>query len=203
MLDIKTIIQSLSYKHPFFQSEKSFQNALLEKLENEGYQSTKNGYFQGTKVDLLVECSKSDQIYIFNLRNKTAKLNFSYEGQKYELKNHSAQDQGRYDFIADLQSIENAVSKNEGVMGAAILMTNDHLYWQPPVKNNSVDEDFLLFEGRKISGELMWSDDAANGTKKNRDEVIPLKREYVCNWINYSSIKNDKNGEFRYLCIGV
>lgn len=51
------------------------------------------------KIDIWAEDLSDNKIIILEVRNKTKNLSFTYNGTDYELKNHGAQDQGRYDFI--------------------------------------------------------------------------------------------------------
>lgn len=63
--------------------------------------------------------------------------------------------------------------------GYAILLTNDHRYWEKPVKLDSVDRDFWVHEGRTVTGVLSWKQAASTGTKLGREEPIELRGAYI------------------------
>ncbi len=200
MLKIEEVMTSLSKIRPIFRSEKDFQDALQEEIKTKVPHCEKNKIVNGIKVDLWwVENGKEVSV---QLRHKTKKLAVTLNGESFELKNHGAQDLGRYDYVKDLQSLEKLCLENPFRMGVAILLTNDHLYWQTPVKNKSVDEDFLLYEGNRLTGECRWKEEASLGTTKGREEPILLRSKYKMCWSDYS-IFAESHSEFRFLCVGV
>lgn len=202
LMNIDTILSALSSKHPFFRSQKEFQEILIKELTLHGFRCTPDKFVnQKDKVDIWAEGPGNNEIIIFEVRNKTKKLSFSYNGTSYELKNHGAQDQGRYDFVKDIEKVEKAVSSRRNIKGYAILISNDPYYWDTPVKHDSVDRDFHINEGRVLRGILKWDSIASSGTTKNREDSIKLNQSYVLSWRNYSSVSNTKYGSFRYLLV--
>jgi hypothetical protein len=196
---IEEVLKSLSEKRQVFRSEKDFQEALCNEIRLAGNHCEKGKNIHGTRVDLYWE--ENGQEVVVQLRHKTKKLSVVVNGERFELKNHGAQDLGRYDFVKDLQSIERLCLDNPSRVGYVLLLTNEHLYWQPPMKNKSVDEEFLLFNGNRISGECAWKKEASYGTTNGREEPLLLRGEYKVEWKNYSTFPA-QNSEFRYLCVG-
>lgn len=200
MFDINRILDALSVNRPVFRLEKDFQEALYDSIRKLDYYCEKNKVIDGVKVDLYIE--EGNVSYFIQLRHKTRSTILHVQGEEFKLKTHGAQDQGRYDYFRDLHSLERIIKNSSLRTGYSILLTNDHLYWEPSNKQNTVDKDFLLNEGRKVTGTLDWKKEASNGTKKGRDQSIELSKEYIFRWNNYSSfiVGND---EFRYLCVEV
>ena len=106
------------------------------------------------------------------------------EDETFELKNQGAQDLGRYDYLKDISRLERwcAGSERRFSRGYAILLTNDLSYLRESIKDDPVDRDFRIHEGREISGCLAWLDGASKGTKKGREKSINLRSSYTLEW---------------------
>jgi hypothetical protein len=204
MFSIHEEMKALSQKHPFFSSKEAFKDALKFQLQ-EKFRVMNNKHFHGYVVDLWVEDPNGGQQYAIYLMNKLARLAIKQNNQSIELKHHGAQDIGRYDFLKQVEKLEKLATGRENVQGIAILLTNDHLYWSKPTRSNTVDSYFRIHENSILTGELKWLEHASAGTTKNREEPIVLKGMYKMQWHHYSTVCNDKHGEFRYLAahIGV
>jgi hypothetical protein len=123
----------------------------------------------------------------------------SVQVEDFNLRNHGAQDLGRYDFIKDIQRLEKIKSQKVGVKGFAILLTNVSSYWMPTQRNRTVDADFRLEDGRQIAGELEWKG-ASEGTMCGRKDKLMLNGSYPLKWEDYSTIGAE---QFRYLLIEI
>ncbi|WP_433745150.1 hypothetical protein [Falsibacillus pallidus] len=200
MLHIEEILQELSKKRPIFRSEEDFNQSLNGLLKSHYGNCTSKAKVNGIKVDLMIE--NGDEEILIQLKHKTRKISVMVDGVSFDLKNHGAQDQFRYDYLKDVKSLEPLCLDNPVRKGYAILLTNDHLYWQKPNKVDSVDKDFHLNEGRSISGTLVWSSTAGNGTTSSREEPIELKGHYKMSWYNYSAFRS-QDSEFRCLVVEV
>jgi hypothetical protein len=86
--------------------------------------------------------------------NKLARLTIKQENQLIELKHHWAEDCGRYDYLKQVEKLEKITMGGDNINGIAILLTNDHLYWNPPTKSLTVDSNFRIHENRILTGEL-------------------------------------------------
>lgn len=48
-----------------------------------------------------------------------------------------------------------------------------------------------------------WGAGASEGTKRDREDTIDLRRRYLIRWTDYADPVSAKNGKFRYLVIEV
>jgi hypothetical protein len=202
MIDINRIIFRLSYKPTILKSQMHLRDLMLEQLKFFGFDCGINIKIGNDSVDILAFDKVSSKKYLFEVRYKTKRLKINIEGMEYNLKNHGAQDQGRYDYIKDIEKLERLVDSRDNTEGFALMITNDHYYWEPPVKNESIDKDFLLYNGRTLNGHLKWGEHAAKGTMYNRETFIQIKRKYNIKWdeyVNYDS----KNAKFNFLLVHV
>ncbi len=87
--------------------------------------------------------------------------------------------------------------------GYAILVTNDHLYWQSPRKVNAIDKDFHIHEGHVLTGVCAWSEEASTGTTSGREEPIYFERSYPLKWQPYLTLGTKKNEVFQVLIVEV
>src|SRR4029077_4221383 len=100
------------------------------------------------------------------LKYKTRKLSLEISGETYSLRNHSAQDTGRYDFIKDISRLEAITASYPEALGYAILLTNEGAYWKGKSSKRTVDAAFRLHEDRVLAGECAWSKRPSAGTTK-------------------------------------
>jgi len=165
--------------------------------------------FPGSTDDVYLDIwlELNDATIPIELKYKTAKLSGDWEDESFNLRRHSAQDVSRYDFINDIARIETVMDAEECEYGIVLLLTNDHLYWQPPTRNNVVDYEFRLTNGKVLEDELSWNEDVGEGTVgKKREDPIILDGAYELDWrdYEYSIPSNSKgNDEFRYLLVEV
>jgi len=141
------------------------------------------------------------------LKYKPDTVRGEWGDESFNLRRHSAQDIARYDFISDIARIETVVAAEECDFGIVILLTNDHLYWQPPIRDDVVDYEFRLNDGKLLEGELSWAEDVGDGTVgKKRDQPIILDETYELDWRDYDyDIPSEPEGssDFRYLFLKV
>jgi hypothetical protein len=202
MFSINQEMKKLVEKHLFFSSKEAFKNSLKHQLQ-EKFRVIENKDFHGWVVDLWVEDPNSEQQYALYLMNKLAGLIIKQENQLIELKHHGAEDCGRYDFLKQVEKLEKITTGRDNIKGIAILLTNDHLYWSEPTRANTVDSYFRIHENRILTGELKWLEHASAGTTKDRENPIAIKGTYKLRWQHYSTVRNEKHGEFRYLAVHV
>jgi hypothetical protein len=200
LFNIENTLNELSQKRPIFRSEKDLQQGLFNWIQRDYKRCKKNIVTYGVKADLWLE-DYNREIFI-QLRHKTRKLSVNIDGSAFSLKTHGAQDQGRYDFFKDVQGLQYLCNNKLDKLGYSILLTNDHLYWEQPNKEDTVDKDFLLFDGRNATGKLAWTNEASHGTKSGREKQIELKQNYKLKWGNYSRFPI-QDTEFRYLIVKV
>jgi hypothetical protein len=182
-------------------SQIDLRDKLATHLRHIGYTVLVNRELGKDKIDIWAE--KGSEIIAIEVRYKTAFLQTIHQGKHIHLKNHGAQDVSRYDFLKDVEKLERVVSQKDGVKGFALLITNDHLYWQHPKKENSVDADFHIHEKNVLTGHRMWKEYASKGTISGREEPIYFNGSYEMKWRPYLSIGSKKNEQFQALLVEV
>ncbi len=123
--------------------------------------------------------------------------------EKFVLRDHSAHDTRRYDFLKDVRRLESVVSASGASSGVAILLSNEPIYWGQPRRPDTQDAEFRIHEGRVVEGDLGWTGKPAEGTNRRRKERIRILGRYTCKWSDYSKIGDGRFGQFRYLSIEV
>jgi len=216
MLEMTEVLSSLAHERPFFYSEADFQHAFawviqkclpsarvrLEKPVLVGQDSPDIVEQDSLHIDVWV--GYKNAILAVELKYKTRGLEVNTGDEDYSLKDQRAQNIGRYDFLKDIQRLEQVVAKYQNSVGYAVLLTNDSAYWQEPREEDTVDADFRLHHGRVVKGDLNWSENAAAGTKKGREQPVKLKGTYQLCWSGYSSVQSSGNyRKFRSLVVKV
>ena len=78
----------------------------------------------------------------------------------------------------DISRLEGIIRSGRARDGYAILLTSDHLYWNPPGKPDNNDAEFVLYENREIAGTLTWNPRAGAGTTKGREMAVGIRGRY-------------------------
>ena len=137
------------------------------------------------------------------LKYRTREFNLSREGEFFALRDQGAQDVSRYDFLKDIQRLERLRTLTNARAGFAILLTNDPSYWKPPSRPTTVGAAFRLQEGRRITGEMAWSERASAGTTQHREDPIRLNGSYDLHWQDYAEMGDGSHRQFRYLAVEI
>ena len=208
MLEVCELMKDLARKRPVFHSEADFQHALAWHIREVGLDPR-------IRLERPVKWPRpTDRIYLdlwlpgssvaVELKYRTQRLEYKDEDECFDLRDQSAHDTGRYDFLKDVQRLEQlSVSKRTVVQsGLAILLTNDHLYWDCP-KRKTNDAQFRIHGGRTIKGKMEWSKRAGAGTTKGRRAAICLKDSYDLAWQCYANLGDGTHQQFRYLAIPI
>lgn len=207
MLDIAEILIALAAQRPIFHSEADFQHAFAWEIHRRLPNASIRLEFPvrplNKQLFLDVWVAQGDAIFAVELKYKTRALSVYIGDEQFALKDQSAQDIGRYDFIKDIQRLEQIVAGRKNVVGYAILLTNDSAYWKPPRDRLTVDASFRLHQGRTLRGTLSWSAAASEGTTRSREQPLRLDGTYRVPWESYSQPSNKSCGSFRYLAIKV
>ncbi|TWT46253.1 hypothetical protein RAS1_27040 [Phycisphaerae bacterium RAS1] len=201
-----TILRNLCNTRPVFHSEADVQHALAWGLHEE---------FRDARVRLEMPlrgengteyCDvwvwMGDAPIAVELKYKTGAADLAVAGQRFLLKNQSAQDLGRYDFLKDVTRLERVCHTYARARCYAILLTNDSAYWSA-ARNETVDAAFRLHDGRPISGRLAWGAAASPGTTRGRDAALHLEGAYRAQWWDYSAHNAGRFALFRYLMLDV
>lgn len=197
-MEIIKIIDILKAKRKFFCSESDFQFSLA--LEIQKYYSDANIFLEycpniqkNTHIDVVV--GLDNNIYPVELKYKPTTFMEKINDEPYELRKQGGQNIGRYDYLKDIQRIEE-FSKilSRYKLGYSILLTNDKSYWEKN-KKGAMDEQFHLTQDVLKTGVLTWN---GNTDRKNRNKPIELKGKYKIDWKEYSKFDKMPNGEFKY-----
>ena len=206
MIDLNKTLKELSLQRPFFYSEKDFQFALGWKIKEIYYNiqirlERKLRIDENKKVSIDICVIDNETLIPIEVKYKTESLTVIHEGEKFNLASQNAQDQGRYDFLKDIMRIERTIEFNNLRTGYVILITNDPSYWEKST-SSSIDEEFRIYEDRKLEGTLRWKERAADGTTKGRKKPIELSGSYKVKWNDYYKTEK-KNQWFRYLLLKI
>ncbi len=204
--DIIKILSKLAKDRPIFHNEKDFQLALAWKIRGELPDLNVRLEKRINIQDDIINPTESDRffdIFLFNndgiviieIKYKTKAFHYEIDGESFELKKHSAHDQGRFDFIKDIKRIEKALEiyKHENIkcLGFSIMLTNDSGYCEK-IKDENVkykDIDFRIHQGKILKGELKWKYEPSKGTTSGREYPLILEGEYSLDWRTYSDLK--------------
>lgn len=203
LFNIELVISKLRAKRKIFVSEADLQLELAWIIKDE-YPSAKvrleycPAFDLNMHIDILV--MMENKWIPIELKYKTKGCCKTVENDIYNLKNHGAKDVNCYLYLKDIQRIEK-ISDNvpEFIEGYTIFVTNELSYAKRPMKYNCVYKEFSLENGIVKSDVLDWGKEASAGTKKNCEEPIKLKHNYVMSWNVYSQIDDTNTGTFIYL----
>lgn len=219
---LEEILESSGGNGIIFLSEADFQFYLAwqikEKLKDKGegkvileypddiVEKDENGKEKAERIyyDIWVE-DGSGKTHLIELKYRTKEQkDVMRYGRKFDLKNQSAQDLGRYHFIKDIERLESQKKIANG-KSYCIMLTNDKSYWLEPPPDCKTPQDIAFRIHKNIMpGCHEWG----GRDKKYRgrvNEKINIKKGYKCKWQPYEcgSVKNEPNGEFRYLLLEI
>ena len=190
---ITKALQALFSENRIFCSEADFQFALAWKIkELNPAADIRLEYIpwlfdKNMHIDIVVFID--GQMIPVELKYKTKGFIGTVGKESVYLKDQSAQDLGRYDFLHDVQRMEKITySRIYPIKKAySILLTNDQNYWEipGPRKRERNDEEFRIHEGTVIHGEKNWKSGTGSSTKKYREEPIILRGTYTIKWNDY------------------
>lgn len=207
LVKIEKLLPGLAIKRPIFHSEADFQHSLAWEIHQQWTTCSMRLEFKPPHLEnrfyLDIWVAQKDMILAIELKYKTRKLHAKVQNESFELLDQSAQDVSRYDFLKDIQRLEQIVSGRKDIIGYAILLTNDSSYWNPPINDRSIDSNFRIHQGRNLTGALRWGTRASIGTVRGREEEIHIKGEYKLDWRDYSNPSKESYGKFRYLLVRV
>ena len=206
IIDMDAILGSLSEDRPVFHSESDFKHALSWQIQRNN-PSTRVRQEVGNLIEgpdrRYVDIWLPDSRTAIELKYLTRAAVIVQGDEEFRLRDQSAQDLGRYGFCLDISRLEGIVRSGRAANGYAILLTNDHLYWNPPGKPGSNDAEFVLHEDREITGTLAWGSNTGAGTLKGRENPIEIAGKYTPRWKENSNPPGTGYTRFRYLLLHV
>lgn len=206
MLDVNGLMAELSRKRKVFHSEADFQHAFAWQIRELTPECEIRLEFNPAPEEvrrIYLDVWIPNERTAVELKYFARQLDSTVRGERFVLRDQGAQDIRRYDFLRDIQRLEDEVSEGRARQGFVILLTNDPSYWQPPQRDGTVDAAFRIHEGRNVSGEMAWSPEASDGTQRGRTDPIRLKSSYRMHYQDYSNLQGEKHGQFRYLNVHV
>lgn len=162
-------------------------------------------------IDIWVELN--EKVYPIELKYKTIQCSITNGFEEYKLKQHGASDIGCYLYLKDGERICN-LSKTLGEKfgkGFAIMLTNDHLYWDKPqtTPDTTAFSDFRIYEERMIpAGQNLDWHPSSNNQPVWQKELRKLNDNYIIKWGDYSNFnkEGEANGQaspFKYTIIEI
>lgn len=207
VIDITQGLINLAKQRPIFHSEADFQHALAWQIQSQLPDASIRLELpildQQRTLHLDVWVSHGDTNLAVELKYKTRAIETRIQGESYCLKDQSAQDLGRYDFIKDIVRLERITSARPNTTGYAILLTNDSAYWSSDTGINSIYAAFRLGDGLGLEGTRAWGENASIGTTRGRETALALKGKYTIRWQDYSQVPAKRYAKFRFLCIPI
>jgi hypothetical protein len=206
MIDISRALKCLGDKRAIFHSEADLQHALAWEIQQLWQKCDIRLEFKPPHLDnriyLDIWVKYHGTIFAIELKYKTRHLHIQVGEETFDLLDQSAQDLGRYDFLKDIQRLEQIALNHNNMVGYAIFLTNDSAYWTPPKNNQTVDVNFRIHQDRNLNGKLQWSG-ASEGTMHGRKEAIFIKGIYNLKWQDYSELSAKSYGKLKYLLVKV
>lgn len=203
MIDLTSVMLRLARTRPVFHSEADFQHALAWQLQIEHPKARIRLEYRplaSEKMYTDIWFALGDKAVAIELKYPTRHLSTTFEDESFVLANHGAQDLVRYDFIKDLVRLERVADQKPGTQTAAILLTNDPLYWDLPNSTRiTIDAAFRVHHGRTLNGMCAWSERAGRGTTRTREVPLDLRSSYFLDWQAYSIVDDSVPFKFALL----
>lgn len=204
-LPLEDVLAQLASLRPVFHSEADFQQAFA--WETRSLDSSLRVRFEtrpepGMRLDLLLTAEDGMQTAV-ELKYLVRAWQGEHGGERFELKNQSAQDIRGYDVVKDIVRVERFVSSRPRSDGAVVCLSNDALYWRAPMHGRVTNADaFRLHDGVVLSGSRSWGTFTGSGSSKRREEPLVLAGEYRLAWREYSRLFG-MGEEFKALVVPV
>lgn len=205
--DILTVIgnlaNNLTPSRPYYCSEGDFQAQLIKAIEElrpnlRAVAEYPNPVPQPTNyIDILAIDLHTEERTLIELKYKTRFHPADDPGLLCNLSTQGAHNRTRVSFIRDIARLEMTDADSK----FAILLTNDHLYWEPS-PHETHDQNYRLHEGdnqdRHITGPLTWNTQPMQEWVVESGVPITLGGDYPLEWRDFTA-----DPRFRYLLIEV
>lgn len=202
-MNLNDVINELRKERPIFHSEADFQFSLAWKIQElhpdveVRLEYTTPFKIHGKLAHIDIVVFENGKAIPIELKYKTLSTVIPSKDEIFTLRNHGAQDIGRYDYLLDIERLE-VCRANWDIYekGYAIMLSNDPSYWKPNESSKkSVCDQFRIHHGTEKTGKLAW-DNAGSGTTKGREKPISLIGTYPIIWSEYSSFGTSRNETF-------
>ena len=201
--DMNQAMETLAQSRPAFYSEADFKHALSWQIQQDN-RSVRIRQEVGNLIEgpdrRYVDIWLPDSGTAIELKYPTKTGVIVHEDEEFRLRDQSAQDLGCYGFCLDIPRLEGIVENGRARDGYAILLTNEHLYWNRPNKADGNDADFVLHQDREITGRLSWKLGTSASTLKGRETPIEIRGRYRVQWWEDSRPHGTRNTKFSTYC---
>jgi hypothetical protein len=190
-VQIENVLHALAAARPVFHSEADFQLAFawqVQLMDPAMRVRLETRPAPGLHLDLAFGRPDLGRSSAVELKYLTRKWIGEVYGERYELKDHGAQDNRSYDVVKDICRVEQFVVSGIVTDGTVIVLTNDGAYWRPPKVNDVADAAaFRTGEGVVLNGRRHWVKDRT-GSGSERESPLELRGRYVLHWADYSTL---------------
>ena len=211
-LDIPQILRSLARRRPIFHSEADFRLELALYLretyphlypvcEYPLHRTSRESY------DIMLLQGR-EEVMVLELKYLCQALKCNFADEQFKLTGGWPADGGCHATLKDVERLEvflEEIQKRENrtARAAVIALTNDPVLWEGPISENTTYKEFTIKDGRSdVTGTLKWAEKTSQKTKRDYKR-IRLFGNYTMHWQDYSCIKAQKYGRFRFLHIPV
>lgn len=205
MNEVVTALRALSTRRPLFWSEADFQFALAWELKTRfataEIRLERPFEVEGRLLHLDLLAAHQGRRWGIELKYRTLGLSHEIDGERFRLRDQSAEDHGRYDFLKDVERLEHLIEADHIDAGVAILLTDCRRFWRPSGHEAPNDAAFRVHEGCELTGSLAWAPTAGPGSTKGREHPIVLRGSYRALWEDYSDLGDVPGGHFRSLTL--
>lgn len=197
---VHEVMSELSRERPVFHSEADFQHAFAQQL-------AKMHPNLSVRLEIpyrSIGSAEPDSRFVVDLfcsdpgTGGATAVEFKYKKRSWSgvvgeeqvrLLPGAANDLGRVYFVDDISRLERWAERNGGT-AFVILLTNDHLYWEPPRRREPTnDSAFRIHEGVELAGELRWTNYEYPANTRT------LRGRYPMGWNEYSDLSEYGDGQ--------
>jgi hypothetical protein len=195
----------LARRRPLFHSEADFQLALaweLQHADSAAQLRLEQRVMANPPIALDILMRVNGRRYAFELKYLKRALEIVIDDEPFKLAT-GAPDVEHYDILNDVTRLERLTDSGVCDAGCALVLTNVDDFWKPRATGARVTgfDEFRLFDGRELQGELTWGASAGPGTRRGREAAIVLRGTYTTHWRPYSHLGDGRAHELRYLAV--
>jgi hypothetical protein len=207
-VDLEAALGELATLRPVFHSEADFQLALawlVQQRDAAMLVRLETRPAPGVHLDVAFARPDLARTTAVELKYLTRAWTGEVDGERYELKDHGAQDIRAYDVVKDVVRVEKFIAAQPGADGAVIVLANDPSYWRlAKVGDASNAAAFRVSEGVTLTGARAWGPNTGAGTMKGRIGALEVAGRYELRWADYSCLPGGARGaELRRLVIEI
>ena len=200
---VNKVIEVLQSKGAFFVSEAHLQMSfILEayKLYSNDFEfipeySIPNKKSGHDEIDLVIVDKKTNEKTFIEFKHKTKNddnnpISLCIYGNpnpndKFQPKNHGAQNLGRYDCWHDIERIENYKIQENTTNGFFVFLTNDDAYWKQQGTKKFGNAFDMTPKTYKPASKDWVRPVNINSITKKRDRAIDIKQQYTFKYDDY------------------